>query len=149
MKWFGKKAAQGSARPALARGFGTAFGSGEWPRSYEAQVRDAYALNPVAQRAVRLIAESVGSAPIACSEPEVARLIAAQSGGQGLVETVASYLLLHGIRQPVSIASASSLLRRVWKLRAVMRCGAGTLPRSGQRSTGLGSCASVMRRQAT
>ena len=96
MKWFGKKAAQGSARPALARGFGTAFGSGEWPRSYEAQVRDAYALNPVAQRAVRLIAESVGSAPIACSEPEVARLIAAQSGGQGLVETVASYLLLHG-----------------------------------------------------
>ncbi|MBA2920035.1 phage portal protein [Sphingomonas sp. MAH-20] len=96
MKWFGKKAARGSARPALARGFGMAFGSGEWPRSYEAQVRDAYALNPVAQRAVRLVAESVGSAPIACSEPEVARLIAAQSGGQGLVETVASHLLLQG-----------------------------------------------------
>jgi HK97 family phage portal protein len=96
MKWFGKKAGHGSARPALARGFGMAFGSGDWPRSYEAQVRDAYALNPVAQRAVRLVAESVGSAPIACSEPEVARLIAAQSGGQGLVETVASHLLLHG-----------------------------------------------------
>jgi HK97 family phage portal protein len=96
MKWFGTTAGHGWARPALARGFGMAFGSGDWPRSYEAQVRDAYALNPVAQRAVRLVAESVGSAPIACSEPEVARLIAAQSGGQGLVETVASYLLLHG-----------------------------------------------------
>jgi HK97 family phage portal protein len=96
MKWFGKKAGHGSARPSLARGFGMVFGSGEWPRSYEAQVRDAYALNPVAQRAVRLVAESVGSAPIVCLEPEVARLIAAQSGGQGLVETVASHLLLHG-----------------------------------------------------
>ena len=97
MKWFGKKAARDSARPALARGFGIAFGNGEWPRSYEAQVRDAYALNPIAQRAVRLVAESVGSAPIACSEPEVARLITAQSGGQGLIETVASHLLLHAI----------------------------------------------------
>jgi HK97 family phage portal protein len=96
MKWFGKKAGRGSARPALTRGFGMAFAAGEWPRSYEAQVRDAYALNPIAQRAVRLVAESIGSAPIVCSEPEVARLIAAQSGGQGLVETVASHLLLHG-----------------------------------------------------
>jgi HK97 family phage portal protein len=96
MKWFGKKAGRGGARPALARGFGIAFGTGEWPRSYDAQVREAYALNPVAQRAVRLVAESLGAAPVACSEPEVARLVAAQSGGQGLVETVACHLLLHG-----------------------------------------------------
>jgi hypothetical protein len=135
MKWFGKKAAQGSARPALARGFGMAFGSGEWPRSYEAQVRDAYVLNPVAQRAVRLIAESVGSAPIACSEPEAARLIATQSGGQGLMETVASHLLLHGIRQPVSTASALSRSQRAWKRRAVMRCGAAMQPWSQTKST--------------
>ena len=96
MKWFGRKAERAGARPALARGFGVAFGSGEWPRSYEAQVREAYALNPVAQRAVRLVAESVGAAPLLCSEAEVARLVAATSGGQGLVETVASHLLLHG-----------------------------------------------------
>jgi hypothetical protein len=38
MRWFGRKAGRGSARPALARGFGTAFATGEWPRSYEAQV---------------------------------------------------------------------------------------------------------------
>ncbi|NNM76659.1 phage portal protein [Sphingomonas sp. ID1715] len=96
MKWFGRKAGREGARPALSRGFGMAFGSGDWPRSYEAQVREAYALNPVAQRAVRLVAESVGAAPVLCSEPEVARLVAATSGGQGLVETVASHLLLHG-----------------------------------------------------
>lgn len=96
MKWFGKKAGRGSARPALARGFGVAFGTGDWPRSYDAQVREAYALNPIAQRAVRLVAESIGSAPLACSEPDAARLIAAQSAGQGLVETVACHLLLHG-----------------------------------------------------
>jgi HK97 family phage portal protein len=96
MKWFGRKAGRAAARPALARGFGLAFGSGEWPRSYEAQVREAYALNPIAQRAVRLVAESVGSAPILCSEPDVSRLVAAQSGGQGLLETVAAHLLLHG-----------------------------------------------------
>ena len=96
MKWFGKKAGGAAARPALARGLGLAFGSGEWPRSYEAQVRDAYTHNPVAQRAVRLVAESIGAAPVTCSEPEVAKLVAATSGGQGLVETLASHLLLHG-----------------------------------------------------
>lgn len=97
MKWFGKKAGGDAARPALARGFGSAFGTGAWPASYEAQMREAYAGNPIAQRAVRLVAESVGSAPLVCSEPEVARLVQAQSGGQGLLETVASHLLLHGI----------------------------------------------------
>jgi HK97 family phage portal protein len=96
MKWFGWKAGRGAARPALARGFGLALGTGEWPRSYEAQVRDAYQRNPVAQRAVRLVAESIGSAPLTCSEPAVERLVRAQSGGQGLLETVASHLLLHG-----------------------------------------------------
>lgn len=96
MKWFGRKAGRDGARPALARGFGLAFGNGEWPRSFEAQVRDAYQVNPIAQRAVRLVAESIGSAPIKCSEPLVAQLVRTQSGGQGLLETVASHLLLHG-----------------------------------------------------
>ena len=104
MKWFGRKAGRGTARPTLARGLGLAFGTGDWPRSYEAQVRDAYQRNPVAQRAVRTVAESIGSAPIACSEPAVAELLTAQSGGQSLLETVASHMLLHGIRRPVSTA---------------------------------------------
>ncbi|MFD1610962.1 phage portal protein [Sphingomonas tabacisoli] len=117
MKWFGKKAGRGSARPALTRGFGMTFGAGEWPRSYEAQVRDAYALNPIAQRAVRLVAESIGSAPISCSEPDVARLIAAQSGGQGLIETVASHLLLHGNGYVELLADPQGRVAELYALR--------------------------------
>ncbi|HEV2568691.1 hypothetical protein [Sphingomonas sp.] len=80
-------------------------------------MREAYALNPVAQRAVRLVAESVGAAPVLCSEPEVARLVAATSGGQGLVETVASHLLLHGnayvqVLRGSSISPGFSTLRQ-------------------------------------
>jgi HK97 family phage portal protein len=101
MKIFGwKSAGRGSLRPAqtrvsLARGYGAAS-LGEWPRSYEAQVRDGYLHNAIAQRAVRLVAEGLSAAPIASSHPEVAALIQATSGGQSLLETVAVHLLLHG-----------------------------------------------------
>ena len=71
MKIFGwKSAGRALARPAqthvsLARRFGAWSPSGplgEWPLSYEAQVRDGYLNNPIAQRAVRLVAEGVASA---------------------------------------------------------------------------------------
>ena len=95
MKWFGRKSAgREESRPVLSRvGAGVPV-IGEWPRSYEAQVRDAYLGNAVAQRAVRLVAEGVGAAPVAASSPELAALIGATSGGQGLMETLASHLLL-------------------------------------------------------
>ena len=96
MKWFGRKAAAKGPRPALSRGFGAGFVAGEWPRSYEAQARDAYLGNAVAQRAVRLVAESVGGAPLSGSDEEAIKLVGARSGGQGLLETVAANLLLHG-----------------------------------------------------
>ncbi len=93
MKWFGRKAAgREGSRPGLARGVAI----GEWPRSYEAQVREGYCQNAVAQRAVRMVAEGVGSAPLGASDPEVAALVRARSGGQVLTETVAAHLLLHG-----------------------------------------------------
>jgi len=69
MKWFGRKAARETARPFLLRGLpqgiagASAFG-GETPRSYEAQVREGYLGNPVAQRAVKLVAEGVAGAVI-------------------------------------------------------------------------------------
>jgi hypothetical protein len=63
MKWFGKKAGRVAARPFLLRGWQAAAGE-PWPRSYEAQVREAYLGNPVAQRAVRLVAEGVASASV-------------------------------------------------------------------------------------
>ena len=42
-------------RPFGARSFGGG-GLGEWPQSYEAQLREGYLNNAIAQRAVRLVA---------------------------------------------------------------------------------------------
>jgi len=63
---------------------------------YTDQVRAGYCDNPIAQRAVRIIAEGVGAAPLNASDPALAGLVAATSAGQGLLETVAAQLLLHG-----------------------------------------------------
>jgi HK97 family phage portal protein len=93
MKWFGRKAARGTGRPLLFSGWRHLFAAEPWPRSYEAQVREAYLANPVAQRAVRLVAESVAWAPIFASE---ARVEAAALVPPALLETVATQLLLHG-----------------------------------------------------
>lgn len=102
MKFFGwKSAGREVSRPVLSRGFSTWAGAnnlGEWPRAYEPQVRDGYIGNPVAQRAVRLVAESVGSAPVLASDPVALALLVAKSGGQSLIETMAMHLLLHGRR---------------------------------------------------
>jgi HK97 family phage portal protein len=101
MKIFGwKSAGRASARPArtavsLTRGYG-AFSLGEWPRSYEAQVRDGYLHNAIAQRAVRLVAEGVASAALSSTDAAALALVKATSGGQALMETVAVHLLLHG-----------------------------------------------------
>ena len=95
MKLFGRKSGREGSRPALGRVSGVPA-VGEWPRSYEAQVRDGYCLNPIAQRAVRIVAEGVGWAPVDASAPELAALLAAPSGAQPLLETVAAQLLLHG-----------------------------------------------------
>jgi len=94
MNWFGRKAAQASARPALSRVYGT--WSAPAPMSWEAEVRAGYLANPIVQRAVRLIAEAAGGAPVEASDPALAALLAAPTGGQGLVETLAAQLLLHG-----------------------------------------------------
>jgi len=97
MKWFGK-AVRSGGRPFLFGGWRGMFASEPWPRSYEAQVREAYLGNPVAQRAVRLIAESVAWAPVyegrertSTSSGRAASLL-----NPTLIETVATQLLLHG-----------------------------------------------------
>lgn len=70
---------------------GGAGGSEDWPASYETRVRAAYLRNPVAQRAVRLVAEGLAQAVVIGSEAEAAGLI-----GPALLEAAASHLLLHG-----------------------------------------------------
>ncbi len=97
MNIFGRKSAgRDLSRPALARGFSFGWARTEAPATYEAQVRAAYMGNPIAQRAVRIVTEAVGNAPVSASDPAALALVAARTGGQALIETVALHLLLHG-----------------------------------------------------
>jgi HK97 family phage portal protein len=108
MKWFGRKgssrAGRDAARPFLFRGWSAAPPVGEWPRSYEAQVREAYLGNAVAQRSVRLVAESVAWAPLAAEDGVGGGEVGGGAGparvlrlaGPALLDAAASHLLLHG-----------------------------------------------------
>lgn len=66
------------------------------PYEYRRAVREAFLLNPVAQRAVRIVAESAGSAPLSISEEQVSHLLGSTSAEQSLLETLAAQVLLHG-----------------------------------------------------
>jgi len=66
------------------------------PFEYRRVIKEAFLENPVAQRAVRIAAEGVGSAPLAASNQEVQQLVGTTSAGQSLLETLAAHLLLHG-----------------------------------------------------
>jgi len=102
MGWFGRKGAGATPRPLLLRGAWGAAAAMPAGRSYEAQVREAYLANAVAQRCVRLVAEAVGSASVyECSAEKKER--PSPSSGKpvslitaGLLETTATHLLLHG-----------------------------------------------------
>ncbi|MEY2883385.1 MAG: hypothetical protein RL490_1109 [Pseudomonadota bacterium] len=95
--WRTKSAAPAPRIPSWA----TPYAAGEPPRSYEARVRAAYLDNPVAARAVRLVSEGAGGAPLVSNppgHPALALLASAGLGasGPGLLEVVAAQLLLHG-----------------------------------------------------
>ncbi|WP_299194964.1 phage portal protein [uncultured Erythrobacter sp.] len=63
---------------------------------YDTAVRDGFLSNPIAQRAVRIVAEGVGQAPLTINDPDLSRLVTATSAGQSLIETLAAHVLLHG-----------------------------------------------------
>ena len=90
------KGGSGSRVP-LARSFVSpwSFAVEAGPFEYRGAVQRAFLDNPVAQRAVRLVAEGVGGAPLA-GERQALALVSATSAGQGLLETLAAQLLLHG-----------------------------------------------------
>jgi HK97 family phage portal protein len=90
-----------STRVPLARGTASPWffadgGAGRAPFEYNSAVRRAYLDNPVAQRAVRLVAEGIGGAPLRPADSALAALVTTTSAGQPLLETLASHLLLHG-----------------------------------------------------
>lgn len=125
MKWFGRKAATAASRPVLSRAWmaGIAQLLGEWPHSYEAQLRDALLANPVAQRAVRLVGEAAGSAVLtatAAAPDDAARaldLVRGRSAGQGLLQALATHLLLHGNAYAQIGSDAAGLPARLFALR--------------------------------
>ena len=89
------------SRVPLARSFTSPWlfgdlGDARTPFNYAQAVKRAYLDNPVAQRAVRLVAEGIGGAALVGSDPELTQLVKATSAGQSLLETLASQLLLHG-----------------------------------------------------
>ena len=93
----------GGARVPVARGFvspwATAFDGGPLGRApfdYAREVAEAYLANPVAQRSVRIVAEGVGGAPLACANERLAKLLACSCGAQPLLEVLAAQLALHG-----------------------------------------------------
>jgi HK97 family phage portal protein len=106
-----------------------------WPRGYEALVREGYQGNPVAQRAVRLVAESVAWAPVyAMRSPAEAGVHGSKGAGPrpspgniegcagalvtpSLLETVATQLLLHGNAFVQVVQDADALPALLFALR--------------------------------
>lgn len=90
-----------AARVPLSQSYGSPWmfadgGAGRRPFEYNHAVRQAYLENPVAHRAVRLVADGLGGAPLCPTDPGLLALVEATSAGQSLLETLASQLLLHG-----------------------------------------------------
>jgi HK97 family phage portal protein len=126
MKWFGRKGSSGAgrdtARPFLFRAWGGAPAAGEWPRSYEAQVREAYLGNAVAQRSVRLVAESVAWAPLVAEDGVgggggEASARALRLAAPALLDAAASHLLLHGNSYLQLLADADGRPAELFALR--------------------------------
>ncbi len=89
-------------RVPIARGFASPWASAFEPQAkrapfdYARAVREAYLANPVAQRAVRIVAEGVGGAPLSIDNPRLAALVECSCGAQPLMEVLAAQMLLHG-----------------------------------------------------
>ena len=103
---FGRKSRSAASRPPMTRppGVFPEFTRSNWnanmgpARSYEALARDAYIRNPIAQRAVRIVAESAAGATVLSNPPDHPAIALLDGGEPGphLIETVAANLLLHG-----------------------------------------------------
>jgi len=74
--------------------------------------------NAIAQRAVRIVAESVGDAPLNISDDNIAALVNNSVAGQSLLETIiAAHLLLHGNAYVQIICDENDLPSELFALR--------------------------------
>ena len=103
------------ARVPLGRGFASPWswtyepGGTRLPFEYRSAVRHGYLGNPVAQRAVRLVAEGVGAAPLAQTDETALALFAAPSEGMRLFDSSTGQVVLYrgGWQRPVTPAEPS------------------------------------------
>jgi HK97 family phage portal protein len=89
--WFGRKSAPADARPFVPAWLQSDAAEEGFARCYSEQFLEVYQRNPVGQRAVRLVAGMLGSLTIDGDERAVALV-----KGDGLLESIAANLLLHG-----------------------------------------------------
>ncbi len=106
------------ARPPQARAapWLSAYALAAPPRSYEALARAAYLANPIAQRAVRIVAEGVGGAALV-STPSAHPALALFGRDGALIETIAAHLLLHGNAYIEVATGAAGLPAALYALR--------------------------------
>jgi HK97 family phage portal protein len=91
--WFGRKSAAPDARP-YAPAWLSARETEGFARGYETQFDEVFRRNPVGQRAVRLVSGMLGALPIYAAEGD--ERAAAIGSADGLLESIAAQLLLHG-----------------------------------------------------
>ncbi len=121
MGLFGRKAAsppQQARYPMASLGWGIGMRGG----GYESEVRAGYMTNPIAQRAVRMVAEGVASAPMEVGPAghpvgTLLRQPAPGMGGTALIEAIATHLLLHGNAWLESVEGADGTPVELYALR--------------------------------
>ena len=109
--WFGRKAAP-DARPFVPAWLTNESAEEGFARSYSAQFCEVYQRNPVGQRAVRLVAGMLGGLTIDGAERAVALIQA-----DGLLESIAANLLLHGNAYVQLIADSHDVPQELCLLR--------------------------------
>lgn len=90
MRWFGRKAAE----PPSVYLSCLDDNKNPFPSGYQAQVREVFLVNPVGQRAVRMVAGAIAALKIYALEGD--ERVAVQLGRTNLMEQAAASLLLHG-----------------------------------------------------
>lgn len=95
--------------------FESGFAQGGY--DYRRAVEESFLANPIAQRSIRIVAEGVGQAPLACTDARLAALVNATSAGQSLIETLAAHLLLHGNGYVQIIKDAAGIPVELFALR--------------------------------
>jgi len=105
--------------PGTMQGWMPAFAGQTVSRQFEYSraVSEGFLGNPIAQRAVRIVSEGIGQAPMSVSDDGLAALVTATSAGQSLLETLAAHILLHGNGYVQIIKDASGRPVEVFALR--------------------------------